>query len=70
MAEAQPPMLPVHMSSASASFRSNGKRIGFPGFFRGYVEGSDEPDAALEGQEVMNNQINKRIINRMNNRNE
>jgi DNA topoisomerase-1 len=36
-----------------AQFRSSGKRIDFPGFFRAYVEGSDDPDAALEGQEVL-----------------
>lgn len=38
-------------SDATASFRSTGKRILFPGFFRAYVEGSDDPDAALENQE-------------------
>jgi len=36
-----------------ASFRASGKRIDFAGFFRAYVEGSDDPDAALEGQEVL-----------------
>jgi len=36
-----------------ALFRASGKRIEFPGFFRAYVEGSDDPDAALEGQEVL-----------------
>ncbi|MGM0745023.1 type I DNA topoisomerase [Rhodohalobacter sp.] len=34
-----------------ADFRSNGKKILFPGYFRAYVEGSDDPDAALENQE-------------------
>ncbi|GAA5522555.1 type I DNA topoisomerase [Aliifodinibius salicampi] len=34
-----------------AEFRTSGKRIVFPGFFRAYVEGSDDPDAALENQE-------------------
>ena len=38
-------------SDATASFRSSGKKILFPGFFRAYVEGSDDPDAALENQE-------------------
>jgi DNA topoisomerase-1 len=37
----------------TASFRASGKRIDFAGFFRAYVEGSDDPDAALEGQEVL-----------------
>ncbi len=34
-----------------AEFRASGKTIVFPGFFRAYVEGSDDPDAALENQE-------------------
>ena len=34
-----------------ASFRASGKKILFPGFFRAYVEGSDNPDEALENQE-------------------
>jgi DNA topoisomerase-1 len=34
-----------------ATFRSSGKKIIFPGFFRAYVEGSDDPEAALENQE-------------------
>ncbi len=35
----------------SADFRASGKKILFPGFFRAYVEGSDDPEAALENQE-------------------
>ena len=35
----------------SAVFRATGKRILFPGFFRAYVEGSDDPAADLEDQE-------------------
>ena len=53
MAEARLTMLAVDLSSGEARFRSSGKRIDFPGFFRAYVEGSDDPDAALEGQEVL-----------------
>lgn len=34
-----------------AEFKASGKKILFPGFFRAYVEGSDDPDAALENQE-------------------
>lgn len=34
-----------------AKFRTSGKEILFPGYFRAYVEGSDDPDAALENQE-------------------
>jgi DNA topoisomerase I len=35
-----------------AEFAASGKIIDFPGFMRAYVEGSDDPDAALEDQEV------------------
>lgn len=38
-------------NGTSADFRAGGKKILFPGFFRAYVEGSDDPDAALENQE-------------------
>lgn len=34
-----------------AEFKTSGKKILFPGFFRAYVEGSDDPEAALENQE-------------------
>ncbi len=34
-----------------AIFRASGRTVLFPGFFRAYVEGSDDPDAALESQE-------------------
>ena len=36
-----------------ARFRASGKRIEFPGFIRAYVEGSDDPEAALEDREVI-----------------
>ncbi|MEX2640788.1 MAG: type I DNA topoisomerase [Balneolales bacterium] len=35
----------------SADFRTTGKKILFPGFFRAYVEGSDDPEAQIEDQE-------------------
>lgn len=35
----------------TAEFRTSGKEILFPGYFRAYVEGSDDPDAAIENQE-------------------
>ena len=57
MADARLTMLAVDLEvageQAPATFRSTGKRIDFAGFFRAYVEGSDDPDAALEGQEVL-----------------
>ena len=52
MADARLTMLTVQLDVGEARFRATGKRIDFPGFFRAYVEGSDDPDAALEGQEV------------------
>ena len=59
MADARLTMLAVDLEAAAGSatgpalFRASGKRIDFAGFFRAYVEGSDDPDAALEGQEVL-----------------
>jgi DNA topoisomerase-1 len=34
-----------------ATFKASGKKILFPGYFRAYVEGSDDPAADLEDQE-------------------
>ena len=34
-----------------AEFAASGRTITFPGFLRAYVEGSDDPDAALDDQE-------------------
>ncbi len=53
MADARLTMLSIDFASEETIFRSSGKRIDFPGFFRAYVEGSDDPEAALEGQEVL-----------------
>ena len=53
MANAQITQITVQLQVKDAGFRSTGKRIDFPGFLRAYVEGSDDPDAALEDQEVI-----------------
>ncbi|NET49956.1 MAG: type I DNA topoisomerase [Merismopedia sp. SIO2A8] len=53
MADSQQTMISVGLQVEEAGFRSTGKRIDFPGFLRAYVEGSDDPDAALEDQEVI-----------------
>lgn len=53
MAEARQTFVTVDLQVEDAAFRSSGKRIDFPGFFRAYVEGSDDPDAALEDREVI-----------------
>ena len=42
----------VSSAGEDAEFATTGKSIEFPGFLRAYVEGSDDPDAALEDQEV------------------
>jgi DNA topoisomerase-1 len=39
-------------SGRDAEFAASGKVISFPGFLRAYVEGSDDPEAELEDQEV------------------
>ncbi len=53
MADARQTIISVQIGVEDAIFRSSGKRIDFPGYFRAYVEGSDDPDAAIEGQEVV-----------------
>ena len=53
MAEARQTNITAQIAVDDAIFRATGKRIDFPGFFRAYVEGSDNPDAALENQEVL-----------------
>jgi len=35
-----------------AEFAASGKVISFPGFLKAYVEGSDDPDAALEDRDI------------------
>jgi DNA topoisomerase I len=53
MADARQTQVSVDIQVEKATFRSTGKRIDFPGYLRAYVEGSDDPDAALEDQEVI-----------------
>ena len=53
MADARLTMLTVQLEVGEARFRAAGKRIDFAGFFRAYVEGSDDPGAALESKEVL-----------------
>ncbi|MEM7735645.1 MAG: type I DNA topoisomerase [Deinococcota bacterium] len=60
MAEARLKLVTVHIDASStntageaitATFRASGRTTEFPGFFRAYVEGSDDPDAALDERE-------------------
>ncbi|MDY6782118.1 MAG: type I DNA topoisomerase [Cyanobacteriota bacterium] len=53
MADARLTQISITIDVENAGFRASGKRIDFPGFFRAYVEGSDDPEAALENQEVI-----------------
>jgi DNA topoisomerase I len=53
MAEARQTFVTVDLQVEDAGFRASGKRIDFPGFFRAYVEGSDDPEAAIEDREVI-----------------
>jgi len=53
MAEARQTQITVALQVEDAGFRSSGKRIDFAGYLRAYVEGSDDPEAALEDQEVL-----------------
>jgi DNA topoisomerase I len=43
----------VTITADNAEFRASGKRIDFAGFIRAYVEGSDDPEAALDDKEVV-----------------
>jgi DNA topoisomerase I len=51
MADARVTQISAQIEVEEALFRASGKRIDFPGFFRAYVEGSDDPEAALEDRE-------------------
>jgi DNA topoisomerase-1 len=53
MADSRQTQVTVQLQVEDAGFRSSGKRIDFPGYLRAYVEGSDDPEAALEDQEVI-----------------
>ncbi len=53
MADSRQTQITVQLQVEDAGFRSSGKRIEFPGYLRAYVEGSDDPEAALEDQEII-----------------
>jgi DNA topoisomerase-1 len=38
-------------SGQTLTFRSSGRQVVFPGFFRAYVEGTDDPEAVLEDRD-------------------
>jgi DNA topoisomerase I len=51
MVDAQLLFQTVTIASGDAEFRATGRHVEFPGYFRAYVEGVDDPDAAMEDQE-------------------
>jgi DNA topoisomerase I len=53
MADSRQTQITVLLQVEDAGFRSSGKRIDFEGYLRAYVEGSDDPDAALENMEII-----------------
>ena len=52
MAEARLRNVTATIQVDDALFRATGRTVLFPGFFRAYVEGSDDPEAALESQDT------------------
>jgi DNA topoisomerase-1 len=53
MKEAEKASMTVKIEAQDAEFSASGTRILFPGFLRVYVEGSDDPEAALEDTEII-----------------
>ena len=52
MAEAQLRFQTATIAVDDAEFKATGRHVEFPGFFRAYVEGSDDPEAALDDSEA------------------
>lgn len=53
MKEATKLNMSVKFEADGCEFSANGSRITFPGFLRVYVEGSDDPEKALDDKEVV-----------------
>lgn len=53
MEKAHKRSMTIKIECGENEFTANGLRIVFPGFLRAYVEGSDDPEAALEDQDVV-----------------
>ncbi|MCI5072395.1 type I DNA topoisomerase [bacterium] len=51
MAEAKKRSMIVKLEAEDSVFQASGMTIVFPGFLRAYVEGKDDPDAALDDKE-------------------
>ncbi len=59
MADAKLLLTTVQIAADNAVFRASGKRVLFPGFFRAYVEGADDPAAALDDREIILPKLNQ-----------
>lgn len=53
MKEAKKLNMSVKIQAEECEFTANGSRIIFPGFLRVYVEGTDDPEKALDNKEVV-----------------
>ncbi len=53
MADAKKSSVSAKILCENGLFQANGTKILFPGFLRVYVEGKDDPEAALEDKEVL-----------------
>ena len=53
MADARLTMINAEICVGEGLFKSSGNSIDFAGFFRAYVEGSDDPNSSIEQQEVI-----------------
>ncbi|OYX05635.1 MAG: DNA topoisomerase I, partial [Thiotrichales bacterium 32-46-8] len=53
MKDAEKASMTVKIQAGDAEFSASGTRIIFPGFLRVYVEGTDDPEAALEDKELI-----------------
>ena len=53
LAEAKKRSMSVKIQAGETVFQANGSRVLFAGFLRAYVEGADDPSAALEDREVI-----------------
>jgi len=58
MANARLRFTTVSIAVDNALFRASGRTVLFPGFFRAYVEGSDDPEAALDDQDTSLPELN------------
>lgn len=52
MANARVQFVTATLAAGDGTFRAVGKRVLFPGFFRAYVEGSDDPETVLEDRDA------------------